>query len=139
MDKTLKGLVVLMGVMLCVWLVTLAVNANASDTHKRKTISAENTFSDPIKIPAGAYLNIAIEPISSPVMRIYLQCQYLDMEEDAGEWRNVDYWDITASSEDEINRPQTPEAETIKYRAGCPSGNYTSGSLAIRLGSWEGF
>ena len=139
MDKTLKGLMVLAVVMLGMWLIALTVNADADDTCQRKTISAENTFTDAIRIPAGSYLNVAIEPISSPVMRIYLQCQYLDMEEDASEWRNVDYWDMTASKDDQINRPQTPEAEVIKYRMGCPSGNYTSGSLAVRLGSLQGF
>lgn len=139
MDKTLKSLIILVGVMLCVWFVTLAVNVNADDTYKRATISAENTFTDAIKIPAGSHVNVSIKPISSPIMTIVLQRQFLDMEEGSSAWRDVDSWDVTAASDDKEFITSNAEPETVKYRLGCETGSYTSGSLGVRLGSWQGF
>ncbi len=139
MDKTLKSVVFLISVMLWGGLVTLAVNANADGTtYKRATISAENTFTDAIKVPGGSYVNVSIKS-GDLVATIVVQRQFLEHEEGSSTWRDVDSWDITAASEDQERRFETPEAETVKLRIGCKTGDYTSGSAPVRLGSWQGF
>ena len=126
-----------MGVMLCVWLVALAVNADAAGTYQRKTIDAENTFTDAIKIPAGSRVNVSIKS-GNLVATIVLQRQFLEMEE-GSTWRDVNSWDITAASADQEFITSNPEPETVKYQLGCKTGGYTSGSAGVRLGSWQGF
>lgn len=137
MDKILKNLC-LMGVMLCIWLVTPAVNADAAGTYQRKTISAENTFTDDIRIPAGSHVNVSIKS-GNLVATIVLQRQFLESEEGSSTWRDVDSWDVTAASDDQEFITSNAEPETVKYRIGCKTGEYTSGGAGVRLGSWQGF
>ena len=98
---------------------------------KPKVIDAENLWTDPIPITIGCRANIRIHPDTSPVMTIHAQCRY------KGEttWYDMDHWGLTAASVDIICTTAQPEPEPAQMRLGCKTGDYTSGSCIVRVGT----
>ena len=83
-----------------------------------KAISAENTFSDAVNLEG--YFNISIS--GTFVATVTVQRSY-----DGTNWHDVDSW--TAPAEEVGFDP-----EYRLYRVGVKTGNYTSGTVVIRLG-----
>jgi hypothetical protein len=104
-------------------------------------VSAENTWTEPICVPGmgttggPSALSVTIKPITSDtVMTIRLQCKY---DEETTWGHEVDVWDIVAGNVDYVYRSD-PVPDTVYYRIGCTSGNYTSGTIKLRLGTgWK--
>lgn len=103
----------------------------------KKTIDAENQWTDELIVPYGkdrwgrGSFNISIKP-SSAVMTITLQRKYL---EETTWGHEVEPWVLTTGSPDYEFITEHPEPEQIRYRIGCATGNYTSGSCVVRLGA----
>lgn len=83
-----------------------------------KSISADNTFTDPAHLEG--YFNISIS--GTFVATVTVQRSY-----DNSNWFDVD--DFTAPTEEVGFDP-----EYCYYRIGVKSSNYTSGTVVIRLG-----
>ncbi len=84
-----------------------------------KAISAENTFSDAVR--CRGYFNISIYGTFSATITVQRSF------DDGSTWLDVD--DFTAASES-----VGLEAEIAKYRIGVKTGNYTSGTVNVRIG-----
>jgi hypothetical protein len=82
-----------------------------------KTIAAENTFSDPVRV-IGSF-NFSLSGTFSATVVVQRSV-------DGTTWADVD--SFTAASE-EIGY----EPEVMFYRAGVKTGGYTSGSAVVRL------
>lgn len=88
-----------------------------------KTISAQNTFTDPVQLIG--HFNVSISGTFSATVTA-------QRSKDATNWVDVDTW--TAPSEDVGIEP-----EIMWYRLGVKTGDYTSGSVVIRIGADDGF
>jgi len=100
--------------------------------YKTKVIDAQNTWTDPVTVLEGGGLNASIDPDTSPIMTIYLQCKY------PGETsfdHDVEHWDLTAASTDVTVTLNQIEPEKIQYRIGSKTGGYTSGNCTVRIGT----
>lgn len=82
-----------------------------------KTIAAENTFSDPVRL-IGAF-NFSLSGTFSATVTVQRSV-------DGSTWRDVDTF--TAPSEEVGYEP-----EVMYYRAGVKTGAFTSGSAVVRL------
>ena len=82
------------------------------------TLTAENTWTDP-KTHEG-YLNLSISGTFSATVTV--QRSY-----DGSTWHDIDTF---TSAAEEVGF----EPESIWYRAGIKTGDYTSGTVEIRLG-----
>jgi hypothetical protein len=69
-------------------------------------------------------------------MTIYCYRQFTEAE-DANVSRYVDHWNISADENEKGIEIITDkdERENVRYTLGCPSGNYTSGRVELRLGT----
>lgn len=84
-----------------------------------KTITAENSFTDPVRLTG--FFNLSIG--GTFVATITVQRSFDEM----ATWQDVDTF--TAPTEDYGMEP-----EVCWYRAGVKTGNFTSGSAKVRLG-----
>ena len=84
-----------------------------------KAISAENTWTDPVYIEG--YFNLSISGTFSATVTV--QRSY----DKGSNWVDVD--SFTAPAEEVGFDP-----EYCKYRIGCKSGEYSSGTVNIRIG-----
>lgn len=82
-----------------------------------KTISAQNTFSDPVQLQGAFNLSISGTFVATVVVQ---------RSPDGTNWFDVD--SFTAPSEEVGFEP-----EYLYYRAGVKTGGYTSGSVVIRI------
>jgi len=95
-----------------------------------KTISAENTFTDPVMVHAG-YFSLSISGLSDSTVTV--QKSYdVDDEDAVGNWVDVDTF--TANAEDVGFEP-----ENRVYRVGIKTGDYGSDTVVIRLGKADRF
>lgn len=83
-----------------------------------KAIEAENTFSDPV--PLSGYFNVSIS--GTFVATVTVQRSL-----DKNTWYDVN--SFTAPFEGAAMEP-----ESLFYRVGVKTGNYTSGTVNVRLG-----
>ena len=83
-----------------------------------KDVSAENTFTDAIRVKD--YFNLSISNTFSGTVTVQRSL-------DGTTWRDVD--DFTA-----IIETYGFDPEPYFYRAGIKTGNYTSGTASLRLG-----
>lgn len=91
-----------------------------------KTISAQDTFTDPIHI-IGEF-NLSIVASTSPAFDGTVTVQ---RSSDGTNWRDVDTW-VSVSSEEVGNDPMKNY-----YRAGIKTGEYTAGSVTITLNGYD--
>ena len=84
-----------------------------------KTITAENSFTDPVKL--AGFFNLSIS--GTFVGTLTVQRSF----DGQATWKDVDTF--TAPTEDYGMEP-----EVCWYRAGVKTGDFTSGSLVVRLG-----
>ena len=84
-----------------------------------KTISAENIFSDSLSVPANQF---SISVSGTFVATVTLQKSY-----DGTNWNDVEQF--TYASEWIATEP-----EGASYRIGVKTGDYTSGTITVRLG-----
>ena len=90
-----------------------------------KTISAENTFTDPVLVHAG-YFSLSISGLSDSTVTV--QKSYdVDDEDAVSNWVDVDTF--TANAEEVGFEP-----ENRVYRVGIKTGDYGSDTVKIRLG-----
>jgi hypothetical protein len=95
-----------------------------------KSISAENTFTDPVMVHAG-YFSLSISGLSDSTVTV--QKSYdVDDEDAVGNWVDVDTF--TASAEEVGFEP-----ENRVYRVGIKTGDYGSDTVVIRLGKADRF
>lgn len=128
--------VILVFILLYFWTLGFAV-----EVYSKVEVSAENTWTELIRVPGRgtiggpSALSVSIKPITSDtVMTIRLQCKY---DEEASWGHEIDFWDIVAGNVD-LEYHTDPMPVTASYRIGCPSGNYTSGTIGLRLGTgWK--
>lgn len=83
-----------------------------------KSIEAENTFTDVVAI--SGYFNLSISGTFSATVTVQRSV-------DGSTWRDVDTF--TAPTEQVGMDP-----ESLFYRVGVKTGNYTSGTVNVRLG-----
>jgi hypothetical protein len=88
-----------------------------------KSITAQNTFTDPVQL--SGFFNLSIS--GTFVATVTVQRSI-----DNSTWADVDNW--TAPTEDYGMDP-----ETMWYRVGVKTGNFTSGTVVVRLGQDGGF
>lgn len=88
-------------------------------TKASKTITAENTWTDPVQMTG--FFNLSIK--GTFVATITVQRSFDDM----ATWNDVDTF--TAQTEDWGMEP-----EVCWYRVGVKTGDFTSGSVSVRLG-----
>jgi hypothetical protein len=100
--------------------------------YKTKLIEAENTWSDPIPVGIGCGANISISPDTSPVMVIELQRK---LKGDSSWGRMVERWTLSAASLDIERISKDEQEDGVQHRIGCPTGDYTSGSCTVRVGT----
>ena len=110
----------------------LSVSLASAFVTVRKTITKENLYTDWVLVPAKTQFNLSIRNTSSAIMTIKLQKKYKDSG--ASGWSEADSWDLIASTPDKEYISSEPEPEPAYYRAGCPTGNYTSGTSTLRIG-----
>jgi len=97
-----------------------------------ETIDSNGTWTESIMCPKGDSVNISINPDTSPVMTITLQCK-MPGETTWGD-HNTDTWILTAASTDQEYITE-PAPEYVHYRIGCDAvADYTSGNCTVRLG-----
>lgn len=84
-----------------------------------KSITAENSFTDPVQVEG--YFNLSISGTFSATVTV-------QRSTDKTNWRDVDSW--TAPTEDYGFDP-----EYMWYRVGVKTGGFTSGTVDVRLGS----
>jgi len=95
-----------------------------------KSISAENTFTDPVMVHAG-YFSLSISGLSDSTVTV--QKSYdVDDEDAVGNWVDVDTF--TANAEEVGFEP-----ENRVYRVGIKTGDYGSDTVVIRLGKADRF
>jgi len=95
-----------------------------------KTISAANTFTDPVMVHAG-YFSLSISGLSDSTVTV--QKSYdVDDEDAVGNWVDVDTF--TANAEEVGFEP-----ENRVYRVGIKTGDYGSDTVVIRLGKADRF
>ena len=95
-----------------------------------KSISAENTFTDPVMVHAG-YFSLSISGLSDSTVTV--QKSYdVDDEDAVGNWVDVDTF--TANAEEVGFEP-----ENRVYRVGIKAGDYGSDTVVIRLGKADRF
>lgn len=85
------------------------------------TISAQNTFTDPVLIIGDFNLSISGTFVATVTAQ---------RSTDGTVWRDVDTW--TAPAEDVGYDPMK-----MYYRAGVKTGDYTSGSVTIQLNGYD--
>jgi len=90
-----------------------------------KTISAQNTFTDPIKIQSS-YFSLSLQGLTDSIVTV--QKSY-DTNAPTN-WIDVDTF--TTSSEEVGFDP-----ENVYYRAGIKTGNYGSDTVTIRFGGGD--
>lgn len=88
-------------------------------TQASKTITGENSFTDPVKL--AGFFNLSIS--GTFVATLTVQRSF----DNQVTWLDVDTF--TAPTEDYGMEP-----EVCWYRAGVKTGDFTSGSLVVRLG-----
>jgi hypothetical protein len=91
-----------------------------------KTISAQNTFTDPVLIIGD--FNLSIVASTSPAFSGTVTVQ---RSTDGTVWRDVDNW-VSVSSEEIGYDPMK-----MYYRAGVKTGNYTAGSVTISFNGYD--
>lgn len=84
-----------------------------------KSITAENSFTDPVQIEG--YFNLSISGTFSATVTV-------QRSTDKTNWRDVDSW--TTPAEEYGFDP-----EYMWYRVGVKTGGFTSGTVDVRLGS----
>lgn len=95
-----------------------------------KSISAENTFTDPVMVHAG-YFSLSISGLSDSTVTV--QKSYdVDDEDAVGNWVDVDTF--TANAEEVGFEP-----ENRVYRVGIKTGDYGTDTVVIRLGKADRF
>lgn len=116
-----------------IWLFLCSGIALADSVYyKTKVIDGNDTWTEAVTVLEGGGLNASIDPDTSPVMTIHLQCKY------PGEssWNHdVEHWDLTAASADVVVTLNQVEPEKIQYRMGSKAGGYTSGNCTVRIGT----
>lgn len=100
--------------------------------YKTKIIDGNDTWTGAVTVLEGGGLNASIDPDTSPVMTIYLQCKYPG---EASWSHDVEHWNLTAASTDVIVTLNQIEPEKIQYRMGSKAGGYTSGNCTVRIGT----
>jgi hypothetical protein len=91
-----------------------------------KTISAANSFTDPVHIIGD--FNLSIVASTSPAFSGTVTAQ---RSSDGTNWRDVDTW-VSVSSEEVGYDPMK-----MYYRAGIKTGQYTAGSVTITLNGYD--
>ena len=91
-----------------------------------KSITSENTFTDPIHpvYQSIAFLNISIDG-SAWAATVTLQRNFHDEAESV--WHDVESW--TGNTEAIVEEKE----KDVEYRLGVKTGNYTSGTINVRL------
>lgn len=106
--------------------------------YAKVTVASENTFTDAITVQARSFyanqgrVNVSIDPTDA-VLTVTVQRQYT---EETSEWHDCKSYKLVTSNEDIEDISVSPSPETIKYRIGVKTGEYTSGSVKLRVGSY---
>jgi hypothetical protein len=91
-----------------------------------KTISAADTFTDPVHI-IGEF-NFSIVASTSPAFSGTVTVQ---RSSDGTNWRDVDTWDSVSSEEVGYDPMKN------YYRAGIKTGEYSAGSVSLTLNGYD--
>ena len=91
-----------------------------------KTLSAQNTFTDPVHIIGEFNLSIAASTVTPFNGTVTVQ-----RSSDGTVWRDVDAW--TSVSSEEVGYDPMKNF----YRAGIKTGNYTAGSVTITINGYD--
>ncbi len=103
--------------------------------YEKATINAENTWTDALSVQAGQPVDVSIYDYNATTsdMTIVLQRKFY---EETSWGHEIDSWTLPEDQPEgkDIEHIAKPSAEFCYYRIGCPSGNFTSGSVKVRIG-----
>ena len=101
-------------------------------SYTKKTLSAENMYTDSIYIPARSYVSVSIHPTVFGIANVSIQKAYI---EEQTTWLDTKVQEMVVATGDIERVSLSPTPEDCLYRVGIPTGEYTSGTFICRLGS----
>jgi stress-induced morphogen len=126
----MKKLLYIIFILIFIGLSNWVIAATYDDAFEEKTITAQNTFTDPIRaVPregGEGRLNISIVGTAFSGT-VTLQRQYLNADVFTDTWLDVYTW--TADKEDFL----TEKSREVIYRIGVKTGEFAGTSVKVRL------
>ena len=117
--------------LICILFSSFALADGEVTEYEKVTISAENTWTDALSVQAGQSVNVSIYDCNATnAMTIILQRKFY---EETGWGHEIEDWILSNQIKD-IEHTAKASAEFCYWRIGCPSGNFTSGHVSVRIG-----